>query len=111
MKFNNAGNAIRDLVFRIAGSQYKDIVAISFCWKSILGNLLSERTILKKIENETLFVAVTNNIWMQELVLSKREIMLQIKRKSGVELNNIIFYLEGNNNKTKNYLRRKRKNG
>ena len=111
MKFNKAGNAIRNLVFSIAGSQYKDLVAVSFCWKNILGNLLNERTTIKKIEHSTLFVSVTNNVWMQELVLTKHEIIAQIKLKSGVELENIVFYIEGNNNKTVNYFRRKRKHG
>jgi len=110
MKFNKAGNAIRSLVYRIAGSQYQEIVAVSFCWKKILGTLLSERTELKKIEKKVLFVTVSNNVWMQELVLSKQELIRQIRQHSGVELDDIVFFLEDElGQRQPNYLKRKHK--
>ena len=112
MKFNKAGNAIKSLVYRIAGSQYQDFVAVAFCWNNILGNLLSERTKLIKIENQTLFVAVSNNIWMQELLLNKQELLEKIRKSSGVKLENIVFFLEDDSKERKpNYLKRKRKHG
>lgn len=111
MKFTKAGNAIRNLVFSIAGSQYQEIVAISFCWNKILGDLISKRTTIVKCENGVLFVSVSNNIWMQELVLTKSDLMEQIAKQSAVKLRDIVFYLDSNENKLPNYLRRKRRNG
>jgi len=112
MKFNKAGNAIKSLVYRIAGSQYQEIVAIAFCWNKILGKLLSERTKLIKVENKILFVAVSNNVWMQELILTKTELLQKLRRMSGIELENIVFFLDDDSGDRKpNYLKRKRKNG
>jgi hypothetical protein len=110
MKFNKAGNVIRSLVYRIAGSEYQDIVAVSFCWKRILGRLLSERTELIKIEKNVLFVAVNNNVWMQELLLAKHDLIRQIKQQGDVELTDIVFFLKDQvENQQPNYLKRKRK--
>jgi len=47
---------------------------------------------------KTVFVSVKNNVWMQELVLRKAEIIKDIKGKFNITLNNIVFSIEWNNN-------------
>ncbi|HCX73377.1 MAG TPA: hypothetical protein DHM37_06655 [Candidatus Cloacimonas sp.] len=94
MSFLFAGDAIKKLVYSIAGEKYRDLVTIRFNWERIVGKLLAERTNLKKLQHQTLFVGVTNNVWMQELVLRKQQIIEDIKLMLGISLKDIVFFLE-----------------
>ncbi|KQC07189.1 MAG: hypothetical protein APR54_01105 [Candidatus Cloacimonas sp. SDB] len=98
MNFIPAGKTLHDLTFSLAGSKYKELVILAFGWKMLLGELLAERTSLRKLEKNILFVSVKNNIWMQELVLRKSEIIKDVKRKYNIQLKNIIFSLDWANN-------------
>jgi len=89
-----AGGLFRKLVYTIAGPEYRDLVTLSFHWERILGKLLAEKAVILKLENKVLFVGVSNNVWMQELVLMKRKILFDIKRTCGLKLNNIIFTIK-----------------
>ncbi len=89
-----SGNAIKDLVYTIAGEQNHDLVAIAFGWKTIVGNLLAERASIVKLENGVLFIAVTNNVWMQELVLRRSQLLSDIDRILHIRLSNIVFFLK-----------------
>lgn len=86
-----AGSLFRKLVYTIAGPENRDLVTLSFHWERILGKLLAEKAVVLRIENNVLFVGVSNNVWMQELVLMKRKILFDIKRTCGLKLKNIIF--------------------
>ncbi len=94
MSFFKTGNAVKDLVFSIAGAENYDLVAIAFGWKSIVGNLLAERASIIKLENGVLFIAVSNNVWMQELVLRRSQLISDIDRILHVKLSNIVFFLK-----------------
>ncbi len=94
MSFFKTGNAVKDLVFSIAGAENHDLVAIAFGWKSIVGNLLAERASIIKLENGVLFIAVSNNVWMQELVLRRSQLIGDIDRILHVKLSNIVFFLK-----------------
>lgn len=63
-------------------------------WKDLLGELLAERARIRKLENNTLFVTVRDNVWMQELVLRKTQLTRDIKRKFNIALDNIVFSLD-----------------
>ena len=89
-----SGNAIKDLVYTIAGEQNHDLVAIAFGWKTIVGNLLAERASIVKLENGVLFIAVTNNVWMQELVLRRSQLLSDIDRILHIRLSHIVFFLK-----------------
>ena len=93
MRFVKTGNAVKDLVFNIAGEENHDLVAIAFGWKTIVGNLLAERAYIVKLENGVLFIAVTSNVWMQELVLRRSQLINDINRILHVKLSNIVFFM------------------
>ena len=96
MRSFKSGNAVKDLVFNIAGKENHDLVAIAFGWKTIVGNLLAERASIVKLENGVLFIAVTNNVWMQELVLRRSQLISDINRILHVRLSNIVFFMKQN---------------
>ena len=96
MRFVKTGNVVKDLVFSIAGKENHDLIAIAFGWKTIVGNLLAERASIVKLENGVLFIAVTNNVWMQELVLRRSQLISDINRILHVKLSNIVFFMKQN---------------
>ena len=96
MRSFKSGNAVKDLVFSIAGEENHDLVAIAFGWETIVGNLLAERASIVKLENGVLFIAVTNNVWMQELVLRRSQLISDINRILHVKLSNIVFFMKQN---------------
>ena len=94
MDFIPVGNALHKLVFELAGTEFRDLVRIAFGWKKIVGKILSQRTAIQKLEKKILFVSVTNNVWMQELILNKSKIITKIKSISNVEIEDIIFFIK-----------------
>ncbi|RLC56756.1 MAG: hypothetical protein DRH89_04955 [Candidatus Cloacimonadota bacterium] len=94
MRFFKTGNVVKDLVFSIAGEENHDLIAVAFGWKKIVGNLLAERASIVKLENGVLFIAVTNNVWMQELVLRRSQLISDINRILHVKLSNIVFFMK-----------------
>ncbi|MDA3813176.1 MAG: DUF721 domain-containing protein [Candidatus Cloacimonetes bacterium] len=94
MRSFKSGNAVKDLVYSIAGEDNHDLIAIAFGWKSIVGDLLAERASIIKLENGVLFIAVTNNVWMQELVLRRSQLISDVNRMLHVKLSNIVFFLK-----------------
>ena len=94
MRFFKTGNDVKDLVFSIAGEENHDLIAVAFGWKKIVGNLLAERASIVKLENGVLFIAVTNNVWMQELVLRRSQLISDINRILHVKLSNIVFFMK-----------------
>ncbi|MCD6182445.1 MAG: DUF721 domain-containing protein [Candidatus Cloacimonetes bacterium] len=93
MKISRAGNAIQALIYRIAGAEHKELVTIAWSWNRIVGHLLADRTEIQKLENGVLFISVTNNVWMQELILQKYRIVGAIKRHLGISIKDIVFYI------------------
>ncbi|MBT3168706.1 MAG: DUF721 domain-containing protein [Candidatus Cloacimonetes bacterium] len=96
MAFSKIGQPLHSLIFKIAGPDYEDFLAIALGWKKIVGSLLSERAFVHKIENNVLFVAVSNNVWMQELALNKQLILDKIRTILKIKLVNIVFFITDN---------------
>ncbi|MCF7858258.1 MAG: DUF721 domain-containing protein [Candidatus Cloacimonetes bacterium] len=92
------GKAVKDVVYSIAGKDNRDLITVAFGWKNIVGNLLAERAKITKLENGVLFVAVTNNVWLQELVLRRSQFLEDIERILHVKLSNMVFYLSRSKN-------------
>ncbi|HPR16889.1 MAG TPA: DUF721 domain-containing protein [Candidatus Cloacimonadota bacterium] len=93
MELARPGNAWQQLVFRLAGEDKHDFVVLAFGWKKIVGKLLAERTSLQKVDNQVLFVSVTNNVWMQELVLRKAQILEDIAKILKIKLADVVFFI------------------
>ena len=98
MALTRAGSALIDLAYKLAGKEHRKLVVLAFGWKNLVGEILAERAFIRKLENRILFVAVKNNVWMQELVLRKPEIIRDIRGKFNIDLKNIVFSLDWVNN-------------
>lgn len=90
MPFTTAGEGIREIVLRIAGEKYHTLALIALAWRDIVGSLLAERSTPAKYEFDTLFVRVYNSTWLQELILTKQEIMERLHRRN-IPVQEIIF--------------------
>ncbi|MBC8385780.1 MAG: DUF721 domain-containing protein [Candidatus Cloacimonetes bacterium] len=93
MDFVKAGNALQKFVYSIAGEEHRDLVTIAFGWKKIIGKLLAERTSIYDFDHNILFVTVSNNVWIQELVLHKSQIISDLNKELNVHISDIIFFL------------------
>ncbi len=91
MAFKQIGNRLHKLLFKIAGSENKPLIILALQWKEIVGKILAERSFVYKMENKTVFIGVTNNVWMQELTLNKQMILKRIKERCKLDLKDIIF--------------------
>jgi predicted nucleic acid-binding Zn ribbon protein len=62
------------------------------CWVDILPPKIALNTKPIKIQNDTLFLMVKNNIWAQEITLRKGEIINTINKKIGkILITNIVI--------------------
>jgi len=101
MNLKQVGNSWQKLVYNIAGEDYRDFVTLAFGWKKIVGKMLSDKAKLHRLENDVLFIAVTNNVWMQELILRKFQILHDIETILHVKLSEIVFFIEAEGKKGK----------
>jgi len=109
MSLVQAGDKLHDLVYSIAGNEHKDILTLFFNWKKIVGNILSDRASIHKLEHKVLFIAVTNNVWMQELILRKSKIISNIDLILKIKLTDIVFFLKDSNLKFRKPKSKRRK--
>lgn len=84
---------LKDLISRIGGERYHRFINIFMAWKSVVGELLAERSHPIRLDKNTLFVGVQNSAWMQELILLKAEIIQKYKQKHEEELSDIVFLI------------------
>jgi predicted nucleic acid-binding Zn ribbon protein len=94
MELATSGSVIKKILYNIAGSQFKDLVTIALNWQLIVGSLLAERAIIQGYKNNTLYVAVNNSVWMQELVLQRRKIIKKIKKQLDIDILDIVYYIK-----------------
>ena len=97
MYFSKVSDILHNLVYRLAGSEYKELVTISFGWKQIVGKIIAQRSSVYKLEKNVLFITVTNNVWMQELILNKTRIINDIYKNFRIKLSDIVFFTSENN--------------
>ncbi|MCF7911768.1 MAG: DUF721 domain-containing protein [Candidatus Cloacimonetes bacterium] len=93
MSFHTTGHFLYDLIIRIAGEEHKDYATILIGWKEIVGKAVAEKAKPVKFENSILKVAVSNNIWMQELILYKHKIRAQYRKNFKIDIQDIIFFV------------------
>ncbi len=94
MDLELGGKSWQKLVYNIAGDEYRDFVTLAFGWKKIVGKILDQKAELHKLEKNVLFVSVTNNVWMQELILRKYQIIEDIEAILQITLKDIVFFIE-----------------
>jgi predicted nucleic acid-binding Zn ribbon protein len=87
----NIKNSLKDLLYKIAGEKYRDLLLISLTWKSLVGEILSERSKIIKYEKKVLYVKAVNHVWLQEFVLQRPELLAKLKEKTALDIENILF--------------------
>lgn len=92
MNVSHIGLALHNLIFKIAGEDRKRFVEIAFYWKKLVGPILAEKAFVHKLEQNVLFIAVNNNVWMQELILQKTYLKKKIFVHLKIELKDIVFF-------------------
>lgn len=61
-------------------------------WIKAVGSRIADQTSPEKLQKGTLFVKVSNSVWMQQLHFLKAEIIEKLKRQTGEQpINNISF--------------------
>jgi len=93
MSFHTTGQFLNNLITRLAGERFKEYSIILLGWKNIVGKLVADKAKPVNFEHGILKVAVTNNVWLQELILYKHKIRSQYRKKHNLEIKDIIFFI------------------
>ncbi len=94
MSLTFAGNAFEKLLYNLAGDKYRILVKIALNWKKIVGPLLAQRTELTRFSNNILYVGVSNSVWLQELMLKRPQLLMDLKNNTGIDIKDIIFFIK-----------------
>jgi hypothetical protein len=101
MTWQHAANPLKELVFRLAGEKYKNLVEIALLWEDLVGPLLAERSFISHLDQNVLFVSVTNSTWMQEYVLLKQPLITKLHEKGFTSITDIVFVNKSKQTKRK----------
>lgn len=93
MSFDSFGKASEQVLYRLGGEKYQRFIHVFLCWKKVVGELLASRSHPQKLEHNTLFIAVQNNTWMQELLLLKSDILSKYKNIFEEEIAELVFVI------------------
>ncbi|MEF3694242.1 MAG: DUF721 domain-containing protein [Candidatus Cloacimonadota bacterium] len=85
--------ACRQMVMQLAGERFRDFVVLYRSWAAVVGDILSSRSYPIKYDKGFLYIAVSNNVWLQELVLLKKKIMLELNKRTGISINEVYFVI------------------
>ena len=93
MPLHKAGGLLRDVLFQLAGQEHRAAVEVALSWRRLVGEPLARRSFVYRLEHGTLLVGVENNVWMQELVLLKQDLLQRLNRLPGVQVHDVRFFL------------------
>ncbi len=100
--FNRIKNNISSVIFKIGGKKYHDLIVIALSWKDVVGPIMAEHSFVVKYVNYTLYVGVSQSVWLQEFVLNKQRLLNDlnnaVKKDLSAEIKNIIFILREKKN-------------
>ncbi len=68
---------------------------LEFAWNMAVGPLIAAQTTVDKVANETLFIKVSNAIWLQQLHFMKQEIIEKANHALGKNIIKRIFFSIG----------------
>ena len=95
-------SSISSVIYKIGGKKYHDLIVIALSWKDVVGPIMAEHSFVVKYMNFTLYIGVTQSVWLQEFVLSKQNLLRRLNRavkpKLTGEIKNIIFVLREKRN-------------
>ena len=87
---NKVNSSLKNLLFKIAGEKYRDLVIIALAWKSTVGEILSERYKIVKFENKILFIEAVNHVWLQDFVLYRPVYLEKLRSETKLQIDNIL---------------------
>lgn len=93
--FVKISSIIENLIQNLSDKGFSREIKTAFLWRRIVGDILDNKTHILKLDKNVLHILVENNIWLQELVLKKTEILDQINSQLDppYRIKNIIFSL------------------
>lgn len=93
--FVKISSIIENLIQNLSEKGFSREIKTAFLWRRIVGDILDNKTRILKLDNDILHILVENNIWLQELVLKKTEILDQLNSQLDppYQIKNIIFSL------------------
>ncbi len=93
--FVKISSIIENLIQNLSDKGFSREIKTAFLWRRIVGDILDNKTRILKLDNNVLYILVDNNIWLQELVLKKTEILDQLNSQLDppYQIKNIIFSL------------------
>ncbi len=93
--FVRINSIIENLIQNLSEKGFSREIKTAFLWRRIVGDILDNKTRILKLENNVIHILVENNIWLQELVLKKTEILDQLNSQLDppYQIKNIIFSL------------------
>lgn len=94
MAWKKLNNLVTRTLLQMAGEKYKEFIRVYQFWHPVVGDLLSEKSHPIKYENHVLYVAVSNNTWMQELILLKKSIIAKYRIEHRIEIQQIVFLIK-----------------
>lgn len=95
--FVKIGTIIENLIQNLSEKGFSREIQIAFQWRRTIGDILNNKTRIQKLDNNVLYILVENNVWLQELVLRKSEILEKLNSRlpARQKVKNIVFSLSG----------------
>ncbi|HHE40293.1 MAG TPA: DUF721 domain-containing protein [Candidatus Cloacimonetes bacterium] len=93
--FVKISSIIENLIQNLSDKGFSREIKTAFLWRRIVGDILDNKTRILKLDNNVLYILVENNVWLQELVLKKTEILDQLNAQLDppFQIKNIVFSL------------------
>ncbi|MEA2103394.1 MAG: DUF721 domain-containing protein [Candidatus Cloacimonadota bacterium] len=93
--FTRVNSIFSGLINNFSKQGFSREIKIALLWNRAVGSLLNRKSRIVKLEHNTLFVLIENNVWLQELLLNKSEIKAKINKNLSKEekISEIIFSL------------------
>lgn len=60
-------------------------------WEDLVGPLLAERSFVSHVDQNVLFIGVTNSTWMQEFVILKQPLIDKLHERGFDKIKDLVF--------------------
>lgn len=91
-KITTVTDLISHLIEHTAAGKKIKVGMVCENWPEIVGEFIAKKSKAVKIENQILYVETDSDVWRQEMLFRKKEIIRLIQNKYGLEIvKDIIF--------------------
>lgn len=93
--FTRVDKILDDLIEQFSEAGFSREIKIGLLWSKSVGRLLANKSQIYRLENDVLFALVADNVWLQELVLRKPQVIKKINKSlpDKEQIKDIIFSL------------------